>query len=425
MIKRELLKNFVKLFSVDLLLGGIGFLLLPIYLNLMTPSEFGFYSYIISIIGALAYLFSMGQYATLNRFYHVNEYKKNEIIETINLIILSCFILFLFIFIAFKHYIIQFAFSQKMSAPVYYLIIVLGLLAALRLILRAYFYQEKKIKIAQYENLFYFISVHIISILMLLFISNSKVELRLIATAVAGTLTILLFYKTFLFYRNILLRNSSKNLYLRGTRNGLPMALGSLINYFIAFGDRFVIEKLLTNSSLGIYSFAMVFISLNLMIFNSVQNAWLPYFFAEKNMMISLKRIYKFIVLFLFLTPVITISIYIVIHVIANNFIDHSYILSLDFLWILMLASFLQVAGMFIAGFYQIFEKNHLVVPINVAVAFGNIALNYILIPQYGLRGAAIATFLVSLLLFILHFSIVHYFIKTIGSSGEYHTSKK
>jgi len=202
------------------------------------------------------------------------------------------------------------------------------------------------------------------------------------------------------------------------------MAVGSFSNFFIAFGDRFVIEKILDASSLGVFSFAMVIISILMIVFHSFQNVWLPYLFKEKNLDVSFQRVYKIILIFLGVSVSIGICFYGLVYILANYFIEHSYIKSLEFLWVLVLASFFQIAGMIIAGFYQIFEKNYISVPINVLAGVLNIYMNYYFIEHYGLLGAALSTALISFMLFVLHFSLVHYYRKK-GDYGEYFTKYK
>ena len=166
----------------------------------------------------------------------------------------------------------------------------------------------------------------------------------------------------------------------------------------------------------------MVIAGILMLIFGSFQNVWLPYLFKEKNLDISIRRVYKIIGLFAFISSFAGVGFYLLVYIMGNYFIDKIYLNSLGFLWILVIAVFFQIAGMFIAGFYQIFEKNHISVPINIGAAGFNIAMNYYLIAKYQLTGAAMATALISLILFLTHFTLVHYY-KNRGNYGEYFTN--
>lgn len=419
MINSEIKKRFIKLFSIDLLIKGSVFLLLPLYLNLMTQEEFGSYSYMFSIVGMLSFVFGMGQHATLNRFYHSSEYSKDLVIENLHLILLTSFIFFGFILAVFKVEFISLFFKFNISDTVYYGMLFLAILLALNQIFMSFLYQSENIKMVQKKNIFDFVIINILALSFLYFLPYPKDQLRIVAITIGYLIIIFLYYRNLISKNNLKFSNLSKVFYKRGIKNGLPMAVGSFSNFFIAFGDRFVIEKLLDASALGIFSFSMVIVGILMLMHGSFQNVWLPYLFKEKNLDISFKRVYKIIGIFFIVAPVMGISFYALIYLLTNHFIEYSYIKTLDFLWVLVLASFFQIAGMIVAGFYQIFEKNYISVPINIGAGILNIWMNYYFIDMYGLMGAAISTAFISFILFIIHFSTVHSYRKK-GDYSEY-----
>jgi O-antigen/teichoic acid export membrane protein len=422
LINSEIKKRFIKLFSIDLLVKGSAFLLLPLYLNLMTQEEFGSYSYMLSIVGMLSFVFGMGQHATLNRFYHSSEYSKDLVIENLHLILLTSFIFFGFILAVFKVEFISLFFKFNISDTVYYGMLFLAILLALNQIFMSFVYQSENIKMVQKKNIFDFVIINILALSFLYFLPYPKDQLRIVAITIGYLIIIFLYYRKLISKNNLKLSNLSKVFYKRGIKNGLPMAVGSFSNFFIAFGDRFVIEKLLDTSALGIFSFSMVIVGILMLMHGSFQNVWLPYLFKEKNLDISFKRVYKIIGIFFIVAPVMGISFYALIYILTNHFIEYSYIKSLDFLWVLVLAYFFQIAGMIVAGFYQIFEKNYISVPINIGAGILNIWMNYYFIDMYGLMGAAISTALISFTLFLIHFSTVHFYRKK-GGYSEYFSS--
>lgn len=156
MNKIEIKQRFVKLFSVDILIKVGGFLLLPVYLNLMTQEEFGNYSYIFSIVGMLGFVFGMGQHATLNRFYHSSECNRDTLIENLHLVLLSSFVLFTCILTIFHSYFVELFFKFSISNTLYFTMIVLAILVALNQIFMSYLYQSENIKFVQNKNLFDF-----------------------------------------------------------------------------------------------------------------------------------------------------------------------------------------------------------------------------------------------------------------------------
>jgi O-antigen/teichoic acid export membrane protein len=419
--KREINHRFLKLFSVDVFVKASGLLLLPLYLNLMTQEEFGNYSYIFSIIGMWAFVFGMGQHATLNRFYHSNEYTRDLVIENIHLILMSSFVFFGVVFIFFQKSIVELFFKSVVSNMLFYCMIVLAMLIALNQIFMSFLYQAEKISIVQKKNITDFFVINTLALFLLFSFPYSKDKVRVFAMLISYALILSFFYRFFVSKKHLKFSNKSIIFYKRGLKNGFPMAVGSFSNFFIAFGDRFVIEKLLNKSFLGIFSFTMAIIGILMLVFSSFQNVWLPYHFKEKNLDISFRRVYKIIFIFFGVSLVAGVGFYILVYILANYFIEYSYIKSLDFLWVLVLASFFQIAGMITAGFYQIYEKSHICVPINILAGILNIYINYHFIENYGVLGAAISTLLISFMLFLLHFYLVHYYRRK-GNYGEYFT---
>lgn len=419
--KSEVKKRFIKLFSIDVLVKAGGFLLLPVYLNLMTQEEFGNYSYIFSIVGMWAFVFGMGQHATLNRFYHSSEYTRDMVIENIHLVLFTSFVFFGILLVVFQDFFVDLFFKFSISNMIFYSMIALAMLISLNQIFMSFLYQSEKISLVQKKNITDFFIINISALALLYFLPFPKDELRVFAMVVSYIVILGIFYRFFIAKHHFRFANKTMAFYKRGLKNGFPMAVGSFANFFIAFGDRFVIEKLLDKSSLGIFSFAMVIVGILMLVFSSFQNVWLPYLFKEKNLDISFKRVYKIIFIFLGVSVVIGTAMYVLVYIMANYFIEYSYIKSLDFLWVLVLATFFQIAGMSISGFYQIFEKNYISVPINILAGVLNIYMNYYFIEHYGLLGAAISTALISFMLFVLHFYLVHYYRKK-GDYGEYFT---
>ena len=417
--KTEIKQRFVKLFSIVILVKGGSFLLLPLYLNLMTQEEFGNYSYIFSIVGMLGFVFGMGQHATLNRFYHSKEYSRDTLIENLHLVLFSSFIFITLILTIFHDRFIRLFFKFSINDALYYTMIVLAILVALNQVFMSYLYQSENIKLAQKKNLFDFFIVNILALSCLYFLPYPKDELRIFAITVSYIISLVIFYRKFIFKHHLKFLNRSKVFYKRILFNGFPVSIGAFANFFISFGDRFAIEKLLDRTSLGIFSFSMVIVGILMLIFNSFMNVWFPFLFKEVNLDISFKRTYKIIIIFLGISLLAGLGFYILVYILSNYFIEYSYIKSLDFLWILVLASFFQIAGMFIASYYQIFEKNHLSVPINILAGVLNIYLNYYFIEKYGIKGAAISTLIISFLLFLIHFNLVHYY-KKLGCYSEY-----
>ena len=422
--KGEFRTRFFKIFSVDVLVKAGGFLLLPVYLQIMSPDEFGKYSYLFSIVGMYVFIFGMGQHVALSRFYHANEFSREELVSNIYIVLTLSFFLFLAILLAFQSLVVEMLFKSGLSDILYYIAVALAVLMTLDQIFMMYLYQSEQVDLIRNKKLFDFFCINILALISLYYIACCSVDARIGSMLVSYIIILALFYRVLLRKRYIKISKRSYKVCQRFVKNGIPVAIGSFANFFIAFGDRFVIEKLLDETALGIYSFAVIISGVLLMIFGSFQSIWLPYFFKEKNLDTSFRRVYKIIILYGCGSIVAGVGLYALVYLLANYFIDPIYLSSLKFLWLLLFAVSFQVFGMLIAGFYQIFEKNYVSVPINIGAGLLNIQLNYYFVENLQLLGAALSTVIVSVLLFVVHFSLVHFY-KNRGSYGEYRSAVK
>ena len=62
-----LVKNYAKVFSVDILVKLSSFILLPVYLKLMTQEAFGLYTYLLAIISSFSLVMNFGLYVAQSK----------------------------------------------------------------------------------------------------------------------------------------------------------------------------------------------------------------------------------------------------------------------------------------------------------------------------------------------------------------------
>ena len=65
-----LLNRLFAVLGIDILVKLSGFILLPVYLRLMTQDEYGLYNYLLSIILTFSLVLYFGLYIAISKFYH-------------------------------------------------------------------------------------------------------------------------------------------------------------------------------------------------------------------------------------------------------------------------------------------------------------------------------------------------------------------
>ena len=90
---RNLLKSILSILSVDTLVKASNILLLPIYLKLMLPEEYGMFAYVIGFSTLISSIGSMGMYGVLNRYFYDNSFMKNEVISTLLILLIGSIVI--------------------------------------------------------------------------------------------------------------------------------------------------------------------------------------------------------------------------------------------------------------------------------------------------------------------------------------------
>jgi O-antigen/teichoic acid export membrane protein len=178
-----------------------------------------------------------------------------------------------------------------------------------------------------------------------------------------------------------------------------PLVLSSFAVIGSMFADRFLIKELLTLEDVGYYavgyriamivSFVMVGFqgAITPLIYSNYQNSETP---------VQISKIFRYFLCFscLILFFIICFQYYLVF-VLAGS----KYLLSMQVIPFLALSSLFSTMYIFAPGL-SIAKKTHIISFINLAGFMLNIVLNLLLIPEWGISGAAFATCLSSAFIF-------------------------
>ena len=181
----------------------------------------------------------------------------------------------------------------------------------------------------------------------------------------------------------------------------IPHALGGVI---LTMSDRIFIEKMIDLETVGVYSVGYTFGMIVLLFSNSFIKAWNPWFYkklaspSDENKRLIVKYSYLYII------GILGMSFFVAFFgsYILPYFVDEAYYQAASYIfWISI--------GYAMFGIYQIFfpylvhiERTSFLAISTTIAAVLNLILNYLCINSFGAIGAAYATFLSYLLMFIL-----------------------
>lgn len=189
---------------------------------------------------------------------------------------------------------------------------------------------------------------------------------------------------------------------------GMPTVFHTLSYSVLIQSDRIMMQHMgITDADVGIYSLFYSFASMLSVILSALNNTWCPFFFDDleadnRNALIAKTR--NYIELF----TVLTAGFILLSRDVGYWFAGDGYVVGLDLIPILVLAIYLTFMYQFPVNFEFFHKKTKIVAIGTVCAAYINIMLNFFLIDVWGFYGAAIATMLSYLMLFILHYVIVN-----------------
>ena len=184
----------------------------------------------------------------------------------------------------------------------------------------------------------------------------------------------------------------------------LPLIPHVLALWIMNFIDRFFLAEMTDMETVGLYTTAYLLGFGLSLLHESVQRAWQPYFFEYLNHgCTELKeRIVKYTWAY-YSVSVIVFFIYVeMIRLFLPLLVGSQYMSSMEFVPMIALAY--TVLGMYrvIAGYLYVGNRTITLAAVTVFAAIVNISMNYILIPINGAIGAAQATLIAFVVMFVI-----------------------
>lgn len=393
-----LIKNYLKIFSIDVMVKGAGIILLPIYLKLMTPEEFGLYGYLVAIISTFALVFNLGVYTAQSKLYH--EYSgaaRGEALFTLNFILfvfIACLSLACYTFKV-DYDVVRFMVSNPIDYDVYRIPVFLGVIVSVyALMLINFLLTSQDFKTLQYFNISRILLISSTSLAVLYYASPSEdsAYLRLKYACLVELLIVAFFYiKYTLTWRPIL----NKQVAVRAFKIALPILLSAIIGIVVNLSDRYFIEKYGSLKDLSVYNVALTFAGIIPFVFASFQNIWLPEFLKSNDQDFTRRRtrkvILKLCVIFLVLSAIILGAMQLMLY---WNILDTKYSTVISLLPLLLTASILTSITTMYSNHLILLDKLYWIVIIGFPIAVLTYFSNIILVPRFSIYGAAISTVL-------------------------------
>ena len=392
-------QTFYNFFST-VIRSGIAFITMPLFTRLLGAEQFGKYSVYASWLSIIVCFMGCNVASSIGTgFYKFRDYYykfKTSILVEGTVISIIIFIICLI-------------FSKQISSIIGYpvIIFILMLVEAIAHFIVNFasgsWVYEKKALYNMLLSLEILVFTTILSIILLVVFNDRLPELfysRVIGSVIPYILTALVIWIIFFKHQPY----GFNYVYWKySLLFGLPMIFHTLSSQVLGQSDRVMMEKMgILPTDIGIYSFFYSFVALLSTIMNALNNSWSPFFYDglySKDYDKLNKNIKNYVHLFVTLVCGFLLLANEVVKVFAND----EYWKGMPLVPILVLVVYFTYIYQFAVN-YEFFNSKPRIIAIGTGgAALANIILNVILIPEYGMYGAAIATLISYVLLACFH----------------------
>jgi O-antigen/teichoic acid export membrane protein len=399
------------IYGISTILGRfINFLLVPFYTNVLAPGDYGIVAYLYSLIAFVNVFYSYGMesaYFKYSSTLEIGTAKQNFSTPFISLFGTSVLFSIILAFLASP-------IARMINIPIDYesiLLYTVGILAfdAIAIIPFAALRMEHKAKhFAAIKFLNIVINVGMNLVLLLVF--KMGVMGVFISGLAASMLTVVMLLPTTFRY---LTKEFNLPLWKALLKFGLPYIPSGLAAMAIQVIDRPILRALTDDATVGIYQANYRLGIFMMLIVSMYDYAWRPFYFStakEVNAKEIFARVLTYLILFMsaiFLVLTFFIGDIAKISIFGRHVIGQSYWGGLNIVPIVLLGYlFLGISTNLSAGIF--IEKKTKYSPLVTGVgAVVNVVANFLLIPPFGMLGAAWATFIAYFIMTVTMYIVV------------------
>ncbi len=401
-------RDIGKIVGVDAIIKATGFLLLPVYLNLMSKAEFGEFSFYMTAISLIVPLITLSMYVPQIREFSSskNEVEKRIIFSsTLNFVIIFFILFSLFIIVLnLNEYSFMLAFGEQDEAYLKsFLILVIIGIGAVNLILYSHVMSQKIPRLIISFNLTKFVSTTVFTLCFIYFgISyiDSTTD-RMIGVIVGEIVTATIIF--FMFSEKYWLWKLDLQYLTKAFKIALPMIPGGIATFIGMMGDRYFLNLFHGAEAVAEYNLAFQILLPIQMLMTAAQTTWAPHLFSIKDDKEALKQTTIFLkkVLVIFIIAIVFLWL-IAIFAKEFKFIPMQY---KDFDTLILLMSVSAISSALIHLPLNLFIRNGRTLwisYISVLKAILIIVVGYFVIQYYSYFGAAIILSVINIMILII-----------------------
>ena len=373
---------------------AIAFFLVPLYTNILTTSEYGVSDLIFTLSSLLMPVFSlsMGESVLFFGLQTEDESEKDKCFKNgFTFVLLGCLLLVVLSPLFLLYHSLD---GYTFFLPAY------AVLEIIRTYLKCYVKAKEKNVFYTIDNILYASMYGLLNILFLLVFRFGILGFLFACIISEGISLIFLFFcskgvSKFFKYR------IDKELLKKMLVYSAPLILNSISWTIASSLDKVMLSLMVSDDSVGLYASASKIPTILYTVGNLFSSAWTISAYLEvtkKDIVFysNVFNVYNFLIIFTSSVVLLVSRPFMYIYV-GEAFRESS-----NYVPILVVASIFQSYSAFFGSIVQSGKKNSKMLISTLIAALLNIALNYILILNYGIYGACISTAISFLIIFIL-----------------------
>lgn len=400
MIKKFLSDSFLYTIA-GLFTKGLAFFMLPIYVAYLTKTEYGIFDYILTIGSFLGICIGLEVAQSVIRFASENNNNKTQQFKYISnglWFTLFSYLLLIFISLFFLDRLSFFLTENRDNKLLVLLALFTYLSTAMMYFINVAYRAQLKPKAATLSSA---ISALLVATLSILFIYVFNLGIAALLLSLILSQLIVVMFNVFKM-RNMLFFSIDFSKLKDMLRFSTPLVISSLGVVLSTLVDRIMIKEILYFDDVAIYAVAARFASLLALLIIGFQSALAPLIYSNL-MNISLKSdVKKLFYGYILISVAVILFLSLFSKLLVNFIVGIEYQDSAVLIPILASAVAVHSAYMFFPGL-SIAKKTSILAFINILSGLFNILLNYLMIPKYGVIGAAYSTLISASLYFTMN----------------------
>ena len=378
---------------------GLPFIMLPLLTRYLSVEEFGVLGVVTVVVSILAIVIGFNPSVfIITKFYKTEKKTLGLYIYNIFLISILCCSVIALSFMCFPGLLLDYGISQTM-----FVVIILVSLNRVIMSLGLAVLQMQKKALDYFRINIVFATLMLILVYFLLVVFANGWESVLISELVVGILLSVLMLR-FLKRDGYITPNLQASAVKDFMHFSLPLIPHVLAFWVMNFIDRLFLAEMTDMKTVGLYSTAyMLGLGLSLL-HESIHRAWQPYFFEylSREKVDLKKRMVKYTWLY-YLGSIVSFFLYVeVLRLCLPLLVDKDYLSSMEFVPLIALGY--TALGMYrvVAGYLYYHNRTVILSVVTICSALVNIVMNFVLIPINGAMGAAQATLIAFVFLFLV-----------------------